>query len=102
MYNTVTKVLESAEFKLRKIRSNSPNLCDSEMHKFFYVNESFKTLGMKWQPTLDRLAFSIENQEIDSDKLTKRIILSASSRIFDPLGLLSICTILFKILLQQL
>ena len=42
MYNTVTKVLESAEFKLRKTRSNSPNLCDSEMHKFFYVNESFK------------------------------------------------------------
>lgn len=60
-----------------------------------------KTLGLGWDNATDEFYFTtaFENKTIP---LTKRIILSAVSQIFDPLGLLSPTVIIGKVLLQKL
>lgn len=57
---------------------------------------------MKWNVKEDSITFA--SQEIASTKknITKREILSESSKIFDPLGLLSPVTVRSKILMQSL
>ncbi|KAI5636679.1 pao retrotransposon peptidase domain-containing protein [Phthorimaea operculella] len=57
---------------------------------------------MGWCPQKDNLYFSIETPNPDDTKsVTKRSILSSSFSIFDPLGLLSPCTVSPKLLLQR-
>ena len=60
-----------------------------------------KILGMRWDPTKDEMSFAERNIPI-LDVVTKRTILRYSSKIFDPLGLLSPVTVSAKILLQEL
>ncbi|KAI5632257.1 pao retrotransposon peptidase domain-containing protein [Phthorimaea operculella] len=91
---------------LRKWKSNEPSLVSSDIsgHSSFDLNigasEPCKTLGLGWQPHTDELHFS--NTVEVPDEFTKRTVLSVISKIFDPLGLLSPCVIVFKMLLQDL
>ncbi|KAF2901544.1 hypothetical protein ILUMI_04643 [Ignelater luminosus] len=66
----------------------------------FGVDEHAKTLGLAWSFKEDNFLYSIKPPS--NVKITKRSILSETSQIFDPLGFLSPCTIMAKILLQQL
>ncbi|XP_011707946.1 PREDICTED: uncharacterized protein LOC105462794 [Wasmannia auropunctata] len=59
-----------------------------------------KTLGTTWQALSDSLTFTIK--ELSQTKVTKRQILAETAQIFDPLGLISPCIIIAKILLQEL
>ncbi|XP_050293738.1 uncharacterized protein LOC126734245 [Anthonomus grandis grandis] len=104
----VTSILGSAHFKLRKWRSNNPdileNLQDSNnSDDKFYFNQSTtcKTLGMLWTSTDDIFSYDIKLSPL-KNKLTKRFILSETARIFDPLGLISPVVITAKIFLQKL
>ncbi|KAB0801916.1 hypothetical protein PPYR_04102 [Photinus pyralis] len=63
-------------------------------------NENIKTLGLMWSGKTDSLTFKISHSQ--QRKVTKRIILSETAQIFDPLGLLGACTISAKIVLQDL
>lgn len=92
---------------MRKWRSNSEQLTsnisnDGENANLveFAKNEKAKTLGLTWICDSDCFGFNI--QGAISNRITKRTVLSAIGQIFDPLGLLSACIIIAKILLQRL
>ncbi|XP_017792100.1 PREDICTED: uncharacterized protein LOC108574093 [Habropoda laboriosa] len=59
-----------------------------------------KTLGISWDALKDRVLYTVEPPS--SQKITKRTILSAIAKIFDPLGLLGPVTITAKMIMQRL
>ncbi|XP_071580238.1 uncharacterized protein [Temnothorax nylanderi] len=103
----ISSVLASAGFRLRKWVSNEPTILQDipvEDQVPNYVNFTdgglTKTLGLVWEAHNDVLIYS--RKEITQKKVTKRSILSEITQIFDPLGLLSPCIIIAKMLLQDL
>ncbi|XP_073951812.1 uncharacterized protein [Choristoneura fumiferana] len=103
--NGVERALSAGCFPLRKYRSNLPSiLCDSENHarkESLIISSSSHTLGVGWDSTKDIIHFPTEYSP-KGDNPTKRSILSDSCKIFDPLGLLCLLTIIPKILIQKL
>ena len=104
-------IFATAGMRLCKFVSNAPELIASlpaeelQNRELFTSLEpsSIKTLGLHWQPVSDLLCFSIrEDICVNSTVLTKRIVSSAIGKLFDPLGLLSPVTIVFKMFLQKL
>ncbi|XP_049869025.1 uncharacterized protein LOC126368869 [Pectinophora gossypiella] len=65
------------------------------------ISNATSTLGVGWIPKSDELYFPIDPPS-PSKVISKRSILSSTFKIFDPLGLLSSCTIKPKMLLQEL
>ncbi|KAI5637034.1 BRCA2, oligonucleotide/oligosaccharide-binding, domain 3 domain-containing protein [Phthorimaea operculella] len=100
-----TAQLKSGCFNLRKFKSNAPDIfpqSNIDLQSKLCLSESASALGMGWCPQKDNLYFSIETPNPDDTKsVTKRSILSSSFSIFDPLGLLSPCTVTPKLLLQR-
>lgn len=100
---SVTEVLNSACLPLRKFRTNVPLVFDNigtQIPQNLDITAQSSALGLKWDPKLDVLEFPAQ---LNVDKcITKRTILSNSAKLFDPLGLLSPCTIIPKIILQKL
>nr|CAH7734117.1 unnamed protein product [Callosobruchus chinensis] len=105
----IFKILNQGCFKLRKFHSNEQKVLDwletdnDNLSKMvdFGEREQAKTLGSMWCPKTDSLMYRVK--ELDScNKVTKRTILSGSSKIFDPLGLVTLCVMQIKILLQSL
>lgn len=102
----LTCALKNSGFELRKFCSNHPAVLkyvESEnLDKPVTLgnDENAKTLGLFWICKADKLIYKI-NQNF-SKRVTKRTILSEISQIFDPLGLLSPCIIMAKIILQEL
>ncbi|KAJ8954661.1 hypothetical protein NQ317_012930 [Molorchus minor] len=103
------KLQNTQELKqlLRKWRSNEPtvsrNIAESDrLDKFMHFSDSkeSKTLGLIWSSKHDVLSFNITDEH--SKPITKRTLLSCIARIFDPLGLLSPCVIIAKVMLQEL
>lgn len=67
------------------------------------LDESIKTLGMKWTPITDKLHFTIDMSKLShKNRITKRQLLSDASKLYDPCGLLSPITIKSKIMMQQI
>ncbi|XP_053388630.1 uncharacterized protein LOC128551741 [Mercenaria mercenaria] len=64
-------------------------------------DESSKVLGMLWNTKSDTLTFAQRDIPV-LDSVTKRDILKFSSRIYDPLGLLSPVTVRAKLLMQDI
>lgn len=102
IYENVKRVLESACFPLRKFRTNCPDLFDHEYnsHDAMEFCKESSVLGLKWSPSTDVLQFSTNLEA--SSVVTKRSVISTASKVFDPLGLVSPCIIVAKILLQTL
>jgi hypothetical protein len=102
----VTNQLNSASFPLRKFRTNAPSIFDStdidNKSKNLSLSAETTVLGLKWHPSSDTLQFPVKIESEFESRVTKRTILSNSARIFDPLGLLSIITIIPKVILQRL
>lgn len=101
----ISQALLSGCFNLRKYKSNLTTLfqnCDINNQENLTISESSSTLGLGWNPSNDSLNFPIKEFSEQNDKVTKRLILSNSFKIFDPLGLLSPCIIQPKIILQRL
>ena len=61
-------------------------------------NDTVKTLGLEWSPSDDNFQFSVQQVEAAT---TKRQILSAISKFFDPLGLIGPILISDKLLMQE-
>ncbi|XP_059221576.1 uncharacterized protein LOC131996143 [Stomoxys calcitrans] len=103
------KVLSSAGFPFKKITSNCPQVINSVPKdclldtNFLKFNEtsSAKTLGIQWNALNDQFSYQVANIS-PSEAITKRQILSASSKLFDPAGWISPIIIQAKFLLQQL
>lgn len=102
--DSISKVLSSGCFNLRKLKSNLPDIfenCDINSSDNLTFSESTSTLGMGWRPFTDNFNFPTKFIP-QNNNITKRSIMSQSFKIFDPLGLLSPFIILPKILIQKL
>lgn len=103
----LANVLSEYGFNIRKWKSNSEeflsNIPVTEIENTsmnIHDNDLVKALGICWCPANDVFSFKVPN--IKPDKMTKRSILSNTSKFFDPMGWIAPLTINFKILLQKL
>ncbi|XP_063436301.1 uncharacterized protein LOC134717737 [Mytilus trossulus] len=103
-YRRSRELLTKGGFNLRSWNSNSPKLQEiASKEKTLDKDEPTKILGMQWNAKSDKLFYQSNAFEMDKKgKLTKRYILRQSSKIFDPLGLLSPVTVKAKIFMQSL
>lgn len=101
------EILGKYGFHLRKWRSNSSVLLqhlfvkdDAKDNLEIHSDDCAKALGLLWNSKEDIFKFKITfNFE---GEITKRKFISQSSKLFDPLGLLSPSTITIKMFYQQL
>ncbi|XP_058448656.1 uncharacterized protein LOC131428628 [Malaya genurostris] len=103
------KMLSSAGFVLRKWASNEPSVLASIPPELWEVSaeleidrsEAVKTLGLLWFPQSDTFNFKIPSMS-DQSLVTKRIVVSEMSSLFDPLGLLGPVVANAKMFVQRL
>ncbi|GFR00831.1 protein wntless homolog A [Trichonephila clavata] len=69
-----------------------------------FINHPHRVLGLLWHPQNDYLSLRLNGllDFLQKRKNTKRFLLMAADRIFDPLGFVSPFTIRFKILFQEI
>lgn len=68
-----------------------------------FNEESIHTLGIKWNPERDEFSFHVpDTGSFENEEVTKRMMLSIISRLYDPAGWLSPITVAAKISLQDL
>lgn len=117
MIEKARSVFKEARMNLRKFDTNSQELrkliesiqsediSDQSAH-LLSGTETSKVLGLIWRPQEDLFLFdpsSIINLARSNEaRLTKRIFLSISSMIFDPIGIISPVTITIKIIFQKI
>lgn len=106
--NEISGILKSASFSLRKWVSNSNTILNglNDTSDSFGIldlgeNDRIKTLGVQWVSKSDLLGYRVANY-FEHSPITKRTLLSTIARLYDPLGLVSPCIILSKILIQKL
>ena len=131
LYSKAKFRLAQAHFNLRKFRTNSHSLqqqVDSHENQqkksppaiteddLSYAKaalgvkgedgrEEQKILGVRWDYREDRLILGTEELERQLEKQatpTKRDVVAAAAKIFDPLGLMSPTTVLWKMLFQEI
>ncbi|GJQ70631.1 hypothetical protein Trydic_g23021 [Trypoxylus dichotomus] len=104
----LSNILENYGFRLRKWMSNDRRVLDESTVKDglleYYITDasSAKALGILWNANVDLLAYRINEINIHTKRVKKRIILSHIAQIFDPLGLLAPATVTAKIMMQRL
>nr|CAI5867734.1 unnamed protein product [Callosobruchus analis] len=102
----ISILLDSYGFPLRKWLSNSPHILENSIsNENCYVmsdDDTRKTLGLLWCCTSDTLEYRVNEKDFALPRLSKRTMLSAISKIFDPLGIISPVIITVKILIQEL
>ncbi|XP_018400802.1 PREDICTED: uncharacterized protein LOC108778188 [Cyphomyrmex costatus] len=98
----VTAILQSAKFELHKWKSNCTFLDNvNRGEATFELCGSTKILGQLWDTQLDTFHYTAALSE-KLRRLTKRQVLSYTSQIFDPLGLIEPVITQAKILLQRI
>ena len=100
----VTEVLNRGCFELDKWHSNHKNFQLDNTIKDLNIDDAFITnaFGITWDQQKDIFLFSFSSYSQTDEKITKRTILSLSSSLFDPLGLLAPILIKLKIIMQEL
>jgi len=109
LQDQLIRMMGSGQLLLRKWSSNHPALLEAlpvDMRETTLplsldVDETVKTLGLIWHPASDIFSFRVvlpPTQPV----ISKRIVLSEMSKVFDPVGWLSPTTVKAKILFQQL
>ena len=92
MHQTV-QLCKVGSFNLRKCLSNSPELLENlpgesltkNCMSFFRSDNTTAVLRLKWRPNEDSFRFTIASFRVPN-RVTKRLILSQTSKLFDPLG----------------
>ena len=102
-YKESRQLFAKGGFNLRSWSSNNTtlnNLAKSE--NCGDKDNVLKILGLRWDNATDTISFqdNLPNEEIET--LTKRDVLQQSSKIFDPMGILSPVTVRAKLLMQTL
>lgn len=106
----IIQLMHAGGMKLRKWSSNEDELLsqipssdrECQFPLSIHQNDTVKALGIKWNPTTDRLSFDFKFLMSEKKCTTKRQLLSISSRLFDPIGLLAPVTLVPKLLFQKL
>ena len=100
----------SGGFNLTKWTSNNAELLETipiehrelKTPLSIEVDQSIRALGVEWHPSNDRFKFVLRMKDTTHLKLTKRVLLSEISKLFDPSGWISPVIIVAKIMMQQL
>jgi hypothetical protein len=108
LYNELMTLLSRRGFFIRRWNSSSTSFIENirssaEADKFLLIDENsenLRVLGLKWCPGENYFTFNV-SLPVNSVP-SKRNILSESSKVYDPLGLITPVTVLFKILMQKL
>lgn len=104
----ICQILASYGFELRKFQTNDSTVLENEseiQHNANYLisNDcSIKTLGVSWNPAIDKFEYNYQNISLENNKISKRTILSVIAKIFDPLGILGPLAIRAKLIIQKL
>ncbi|XP_065896204.1 uncharacterized protein [Dysidea avara] len=103
-YNKARSIMNDAHLNLRSWASNSSRLMDqANRDKVADTNNPVNVLGLQWNTQTDTLALTSKCSIPSINSLiTKRDVLKESSKVFDPLGLLSPVTVRAKIFMQSL
>ena len=103
-YKEARSIMSQANFNLRSWSSNSTMLTSiATQEKTSDGGNSINILGLRWNPTTDKIMLATKSPPLTSDILiTKREILYHQSKIFDPLGFIAPVVIRGKILIQKL
>ena len=99
-----SSVMKQASMPLAKWVSNSAEVADVLQREFqdkCLQAASIKVLGIKWLAASDVFSFSVASLP-EGVCVTKRIVLSFFSRLFDPLGFTAPFAMLAKCLFQEL
>lgn len=111
LYKESKEIFRRASMNLRKWTSNEEKLNQildehekDTAHQETRLKGDTTILGMRWKHSEDMLSFPVEKwmTQTTTNNLTKRAVLQATSKIFDPIGLLSPFTIRIKIGFQRL
>ncbi|XP_062537792.1 uncharacterized protein LOC134206116 [Armigeres subalbatus] len=103
-------LMQSGGFTLRKWNSNCGEILrqvpehlrdDRSILTLDSADSTVKTLGLQWEPRRDVYRFSTPKWT-ESGAITKRIILSDISRLFDPLGIIGPVIVQAKLIVQEL
>lgn len=100
-------IFKSARLNLRQWASNNAailkDIGPEDIDRNYNLDKDFtlKTLGISWNASRDVLLYTIKHLPI-TVKFTKRIILSAIAKIFDPIGLLGPVIFYVKKLMQDI
>ncbi|KAI4480451.1 hypothetical protein M0802_014213 [Mischocyttarus mexicanus] len=93
--------------QLRQWDSNCPELIEgfgdacSDVLIRLDISNTIKTLGINWNAKRDTISYKVR-QSINSGEISKRVILSEITQLFDPLGLLGPVIISAKMMMQEL
>lgn len=105
LYNESVKLFSLGGFDLTKWSTNSENLLNYIPVEKRLTNQDviFKTdtkiLGIKWDSQRDILSFRVK---VPDEKCTKRLILSAVAKCYDPIGLLAPFIFYLKKIIKEL
>ena len=105
----IIHVLGKGGFALHKWCASHPDLLEgipeqlreSEVSCNLKNYEDIKTLGLVWHPSQDTFKYEI-NIKPCRELVTKRLVLSVISSIFDPTGLLGPVIVRYRMFIQQL
>ena len=103
-YRESRQLFNEGGFNLRSWSSNSTIVCQlASDEKCEDPEKTVKILGLRWNNEKDTIALQDNfNPDLDNTCLTKRELLQQSSKIFDPLGILSPVSVGAKLLMQKL
>ena len=104
-YTSSRKCFQKAGINLRQWTSNSPALNRQAHDDGVYAEPMVKVLGLNWNTNTDTLSLSSKKliKETNStEKVSKRSVLSLSSKVYDPLGFVEPVTVKAKIMMQEL
>jgi len=100
------EVLRRAGFRLTKFVANDEDILSSlpvseraEKNTEFLPDEARRVLGIEWNVGDDTFYFKVDAAFHDS--VSKRVILSVVSAIFDPLGLIAPITVVGRLIFQD-
>lgn len=106
IHKQVKTLFSRGQMDIRKFQSNSRKVMEDipleDQGTFLTIgeNEVLKTLGMIWRPNSDEFAYYYNPTQHTT--LTRRVILSEISRLFDPLGLIQPVIVRAKLFMQRL
>lgn len=102
------KLLHLGGFSLHKWLSNDLTILQNSqegnksMNELKFENDIGKVLGIVWHPIHDTFKISIPDYNRGEKRVTKRLVLSRISQMFDPLGYVGPVIVTAKILMQEL
>jgi hypothetical protein len=109
LQTTLIQLLKGGGMNLRKWSVSDPTLLKnlnenqiSTTNVFDFKDEqSTKTLGLSWNHSSDTFTFSWDLNSKKVNRLTKRVLLSEISKLYDPIGFWAPITVTAKLLFQK-